>query len=210
MNRRDMRSELAYILSVREGEADQDFQTTRLNKALDKAYERCVLDGRNHGTRVHFELNQASVWPADATTLVLSAAFNAKELVTIYDITEGEPGIELREREDFTWLDRNTLQWQDGSTGPGDDVTLRIKYLASAEDLASDASVPLLVPPEHCMYIVWEAALYLRGIADDEVPNFWRDRHNQARVAYIKHVSRPRPDTSLALALSSLYEEELT
>lgn len=213
MDRQAMRAELAFILSVREGEADQDFQTARLNTALDRAYERCVIDGRMHGMSIHFMLLQNLTWEADATTFTMPTDLGCREIIKLWDLTSGEPAIELRESMDYKYVDRKTLQWGDGSTGPSADVTIKVQYSAAAEKLETDASEPALIPPEHRMYIVWEAACSLRGIADDQIPQYWHAEREKARLGFIKYVSRPKPTSALALAISSLqldeyYEEE--
>lgn len=207
MNRAEMRAELAFILGVREGEADQDFQTTRLNKLLDQAYEAVVLDGRTHGKRVYFMMTQPLTWVEDSLTLVVPDYLNVKEMLQVVLMNGGEPGEPLPEGEDWFWKDRSTMQWQ-GTTGPSEDLTLRVTYEASAEKLAADVSEPQLVPPEHQMHIVWQAALDARGIADDQVPQYWLKKHADTRLLWVKHVSKPKPAESLDLMTSTLYADD--
>jgi hypothetical protein len=86
------------------------------------------------------------------------------------------------------FLDYRTLQW--GSTGPGEDKTLRVRALARAEELVSGQEEPVLVPYDHRYLWIWEAALLAREFADDDnVPQLWVRRRDRYRDLFHQEVA---------------------
>lgn len=196
MKRRDLRSELAFLLSVEEDSADQAFQTTRLNKAVQYAYEHEVRQAKLEGQSRWFKANANLSWPASQVTFVLPQVISKAGIIQIWDITHSDPGIQLSVRDgpyqsEIHWLNHSTLQW--GDVGPSEAKTLRVDYMAVAEWLAGDDDEPLLVPPEYHWLLVWSAACFLRTVGDESAPQQWERTLAEFRIDYWKYLSRGRP-----------------
>jgi hypothetical protein len=176
MNRKELRDELAFLLNFNEDQPDQDFTATRLNKALQYAYEDEVRQGKLEGQLRWFKANATLTWPASQVTLKLPSTLQRAGLIEFWDITEADPGVPFVIREnwqqggDVHWLNFDTLQW--GETGPDSEKTLRVDY--------------------H-MLIVWAAAVFLRDVADEAVPQRWAQKHRELQMDFWKFLSRGRP-----------------
>lgn len=199
MNRKQLRAELAFVLNVAENEADQDFQASRLNKAIDRAYNLVLEDTKLNGGRDYFRGASANVtWAASTQQLSVPTALLDVVFEEVYDITGGEPGFPLRIvsspeiQGDAFWYDRNTLQWST-SGGPSSARTLRVFYEAVAEELQDDDAEPSYVPAQFHWLIVWRAAMLLKAIADESVPLSWQKELESLQASFIKHVARGRP-----------------
>ena len=195
MDRRELRSELAFYVNFTEGAADQDFATARLNKALASAYKKIVGRAKTMTNRDHWVMNQEVTWPASAVRFTVPDALTQKGVIDIVDVTGSEPGFRfvIGSGGDAFWYDRKTLQWVSGSTGPGSARTLRFFYEAAAEDWKTDEESPQLIPPELHMLLVWEAACDLRNVGDDRVPADWRYERDELRLDFYKWAARGRP-----------------
>jgi hypothetical protein len=137
-------------------------------------------------------------WPADTVTLshpTLPKSVTQHCVYKFENITDNDPGSLMRfgPASELNWKDHKTLQW--GSEGPGDDVTVRVTYLASGEELASDDQVPDLIPAQLHELLVLSAAVYLRWKADEEAPRAWLSELHEMRLDFWKLVSRERPLT---------------
>lgn len=197
MNRSELRSEVGFLLNFNEGQADQDFSTSRLNKAVQYVYELELEQAKQIGMSHWFRKTQNISWPSGQVTLELPSSLDQANLIGIYDITNANPGNQIVIREtaqdngDAFWLDYKTLQW--ASTGPSEDKTLQVHYLARAETLAGDADSPTLIPPQFHWVLVWSAATYLRKIADEDAPQSWMSELKDWRHRYWKFLTRGRP-----------------
>lgn len=197
MNFKEMRSELAFLLSFNEGEADQDFATARLKKALQFAYDDEVRQAKLEGQYRWFKSNSQFTWPANQVTFTLSSSIAKAGIIDFWDITSSSPGVRLTVRENWEqggvvwWLKNDTLQW--GNLGPQSDRTIQVDFLAVTEKLLDDTQIPNLMPPEYHWLIVWSAAVYLRQVADEGVPDSWFGRYKAMQMDYWKTLSRGRP-----------------
>jgi hypothetical protein len=197
MNRKELRDELAFLLNFNEDQPDQDFTATRLNKALQYAYEDEVRQGKLEGQLRWFKANATLTWPASQVTLKLPSTLQRAGLIEFWDITEADPGVPFVIREnwqqggDVHWLNFDTLQW--GETGPDSEKTLRVDFMAYPEKLLNDSQSPLLVPVDYHMLIVWAAAVFLRDVADEAVPQRWAQKHRELQMDFWKFLSRGRP-----------------
>ena len=195
MDKKELRSELAFFVNVTEGTADVDFATTRLNKFLDRGYNYLVEKAKLQSSRNLWVTFVDITWPASTLRFTLPTEIHGKVYIATLDVTGGEPGVRFDAGPDFTWAGTHVWQWP-GTAGPGAAKTIRVFYEAVAESLISDESVPVLVPPQYHWLIVWQAALLMRTLADDRVPTGWREEYNEMFLDYLKHVSRGRPLTS--------------
>jgi hypothetical protein len=199
----ELRSEVAFLVNFTESIADQDFVTTRLNKAIAQIYSREVELGKVNGSRKYFQMrNDSYTWLADQQTFTIPESLQGKTFIDINDITSGEPGSSLN--GSYFWADRKTLQWSTVG-GPGSDVSLRFVYEATAEVLLGDDAEPQLIPPQFHWLLVWGAAILLRKAADEAAPKDWKDELEALQVNYYKHVSRGRP-TSVPNSIRSVSE----
>lgn len=193
MNRKQLRTELAFLLNFTEGAADQDFAKARLNKFIDRAYNLEVERAKLTGGKAYFQGFTSDItWTASAQTLALPTALVDVSIIDIYDITAGEPGFPLVFGVDLFWKDRET--WQHTTVGgPPSALTLRGYYEQKATDLQDDDTSPELVPEQFHWVIVWSAAVLARAIADDMAPSDWRRELHEMRLDFYKHVSKGRP-----------------
>lgn len=212
MNRQDLRSELSFLLNFSETSADQDFSTTRLNKALQWVYEDEVRQAKLEGLSRRFRKTTTFVWPASQVRLELPQAVHQKNVQAFWDITNSDPGYRIIVREtnldggDAYWFDNKTLQW--GSVGPASTLTIRAEFLASAEFLAGDQDEPQLIPPDYHKLIVWGAAVLLRSIADEQPPEFWAMKHKELQHDFWKFLSRGQPISDTPTVSNSLADVE--
>lgn len=197
MNRKELRDELAFVLNFNEDQPDQDFTAARLNKALQYAYEDEVRQAKLEGQLRWFKANTEFTWPASQTTLTLPPTLQRAGLIEFWDITSNDPGVPITIREnwqqggDLHWLNFDTLQW--GEDGPASATTLRVDFMAYPEKLLNDQQSPILIPIDYHHLIVWAAAVYLRDIADEAVPQRWDRKHREIQMDYWKFLSRGRP-----------------
>lgn len=192
MNRGQLRQELSFLLNAEENAADQAFNTSRLNKALDQAYEREWERAKLHANLEHAKMYTSYDWPAAQFRLALPDALAHKTIIDIYDITNGEPGSLLTVRADYIWADRGTLQWC-STSGPSSALVIRLFYEAVAEPLLNDEAVPVLVPPQFHQLLVWSAGCMLRTGADETAPASWLVERDDLRIDCYKHLSRGKP-----------------
>jgi hypothetical protein len=204
MNRKQLREEVAFLLNFREGEADQDFAKTRLNKLIDRAYNLEVERAKTAGIKAYFQAATPDfTWTAGSQTLefpqsTISAILASTTIIEVFDITSGEPGVPLvfadqpNQGGDIFWKDKDTWQWT-GNGGPGTTLTLRAFYEMRAEELEDDDAEPALIPAQFHWLIVWTAAVLGRSTADDRAPDDWRHEQHEMRLDFYKHVSKGRP-----------------
>ncbi len=199
MDRRELRSELAFYVNFTEGTADQDFATTRLNKALQAAYKKIVVRAKLMTNKNNWLMNQNVTWPTGALRLILPEGLQQKYILDIFDVSSDEQGerLTIGTGGDAFWFDRKTLQWGAGDSGPGSEMTLRFYYEATPEEWLRDEDSPLLIPTELHMLLVWEAACDLRNIGDDQIPADWKEERKEMRLDYYKWMSRGKPSSTV-------------
>lgn len=190
MNRGELRTYLSTVLNFNSSSTDADFSTTQLNQAIQLAYNRCVVDAQQHGTRKFFLKTVQFTWPSGQLQYQLTNTASNTSTISIRDVTdaEGGPGYPV----DLWWKEHNVLQWAT-TDGPSENRTIELHFLASAEDLLSDGTVPLLVPLQFHELIIWEAAIWLREVADETAPGAWVGNRTTWQQRYWKHVSSGRP-----------------
>lgn len=200
MNRGQMVDELSFVLNFNENQVSQDFSASRLRKALQWGYETVVRMAKIEGQKRWFKKNGTYTWASGVVRLALPNNFHQKSLLALWDATQNSPGFPLQVREGFDdgelfWYDNRTLQW--GTQGPAADKTIFVEYLAEPEVIPVstdfDAAEYDLVPPGHHWLIIYEAAVFLKEIADENVPQRIVTRLEEARHDYWKFLSLGRP-----------------
>ena len=211
MNREQLRDEVAFLLNFNEDQADQDFTTAQLNRAIQYAYQDEVRQAKLEGQMRHFKKTTSVTWTASTPTLTVPSTLQGKALIALWDVTNADPGTRLIVRDnsyeggDVFWLDNSTLQW--GSDGPSSDTTVRFEYMAEPETLISDAEEPQLMPISHHWLIVWSAAIYLRTVADEGAPQAWLAKQREFRLGFWKWLSRGKPYSDIPSVSNSLGNE---
>lgn len=214
MNRKQLRSELAFLLNFKETESDNDFIKTRLNKLIDRAYNMEVERAKQHGGKTYFQGFTADFsWTSGSQTLAVPTSLASVTIIDVYNITDGEPGVPLIFAEgsnrggDIFWKDKDTWQWtSDG--GPGSTLTLRGYYEQITTDLQDDEASPTLIPSQFHWLIVWSAAVLGRKIADERAPDDWKSELQEARLDYYKYVSKGRPLSMVPRVQRDAYEDQ--
>lgn len=196
MNRAELRDLLGFILNFNDGQTNQDFSTTRLNQALQRAYRREVAKCKQEGDIDFFLKSYEFTWTASTLNWAVPNAMRG-DFLRIMDITEDSAvGTEVQFSEhgvgsDVFYKDKDTLQW--GIDGPPDNRTLRVYYLAQVETMEADDDEPALVPEQFHELIAWSAAVELREIADGAAPQAFVNNRDELRLDYWKHASLGLP-----------------
>ncbi len=196
MNFVDLQDRLAFVLNFNDGQADQDFSSTRLKQALNFVYAEEVHKAQQEGGRRWFREFTDITWTASSVTYTLPASIDAHEVLRFVDITDTNPGTRLQFSPeglsgDLHVRDRKTLQW--GTSGPASDRTIRVFYYALPVDMVADLDEPELIPDSFREILVWAAAVRLRVIGDEEAPRAWVTQLNTLREDYWKAISRGWP-----------------
>lgn len=192
-------SRLKWVVNFNDGQVNQDFAgpSTDANlhwrEALNEAYKTVVHNAQKVTSRHNWRKCQDVVWPVSTTTLTIPYDLAQAQVQRIRDITSEEDGTAIfignSPGESELWrLDKDTLQW--GVAGPAAETTLRFEYLARAEELTSGNQEPELIPADYRMLIVWEAAIFLRSIADERTPKAWVDARDAMQKTYNKSISQ--------------------
>lgn len=197
-----LRDQLAFRLDFNPNQADQSFTADRLTFALNEAYDEVVNWGKANTSRLYWIRTVEFTWPAGTTTFDLRAvpALENLDIFHFQDVTEDTN----RPRNlDLLWRDAYTLVWYN-EAGPPNARTIRILYLAHAEDLVYDTDEPELLHPSHRHILPLQAAINLKEIADSEAPPGWYERLQNKLMAWNMEIqSRPRE------AVSGIQHEEL-
>lgn len=196
MNLADLRDQLEFILSNNDAQDDTEYTSTRLDKAINWAYENVWNEIRATIGRANQIASYDIEWPSGDVNFTLPEALQGKALYAFYDMTQGYPGYKMT----LQFESRNVLRWL--PTGPGADTDIRVYYKADVEVLADDSDVPTLIPPAHHQLISYDAAIQLTQIADREVPRSWEAKHQKLMLLATKELAtRPLSDRSAILPL---------
>jgi hypothetical protein len=195
-----------HLVNFNEGVTDQDFTgpSTDTNKhfrdAINEAYVDEVNDASQHGApETWLNAVMSVTWPASQVTLTLPDTLANRQLLYIEDITSSDPGQAVwiggrRESTEMFWLEKNKLQW--GSSGPSSATTLRFSYVRTPEKMKDDIDEPSLIQYEHRALLVWSAAIILREVGDDDVPQRWIQRRESYREKFWKSLSLGQPTST--------------
>jgi len=202
MDFKTLQDEVSELLNFNSSQTDQDFTTTQIKKAINRAYAREYRKARQEGLRQWFSSVTEITWLSGAVTLSLPGSVKRNQISRIIDVTNSDPGYPLVFDDsgflgDVHWKDRNTLQW--GTEGPGENRTLRIEYMAEPEEMSADEDEPELIAPDHHELIFYSAAIDLRTRADEVAPQSWAMERQELRMDFYKDVSRGRPHNTVTV-----------
>jgi len=199
------------MLNFTPNQTDADFTTVQVKAALNRAYDREVRAGKLRGHNAYFKSQTTLTWPASTQDMTLNALMKRSQWVRLEDITNSaqasliEVGSAANEALVYL-LDRSTLRW--GSEGPFSERTLRLTYLASAEELIEDEDEPQLIPPEYHELLAYSAAIELRAFADEEIPSAWQKRYLQFQMEFWKLVTKGRPHIGGDVTVINRYPDD--
>jgi hypothetical protein len=205
MDFKTLQDEVSELLNFNSTQTDQDFTTTQIKKAINRAYAREYRKARQEGLRQWFSSVTEITWLSGAVTLSLPGSVKRNQISRIIDVTNSDPGCQLMVDDngflgDVHWKDRSTLQW--GSEGPSSNRTLRVEYMAEPEEMSADDDVPELIAPDHHELIFYSAAIDLRTRADEVSPQSWAMERQELRMDFYKDVSRGRPHSTVTVIRS--------
>ena len=200
MDFKTLQDEVSELLNFNSSQTDQDFTTSQIKKAINRAYAREYRKARQEGVRQWFAATVQLTWTSGSTTFTLPDSVKRNQIIHVIDVTNNDPGYTLVFDDrgflgDLHWKDRNTLQW--GTDGPSEDKTLRIEYMAEPEEMSADADEPKLVSRDHHELIAYSAAIDLRTRADEVAPQSWLFERQELRIDFYKDVSRSRPHSTV-------------
>lgn len=196
----ELKVELQTMLSLTPGRRQQDFTPTILQSALNKSYTREVNLAKNEGLNKYFLATQDITWSSGEVTLAVPKFMQRTGIISILDVTGGGVGSAIQFSDNgfpggIFWADRKTLQYS--TSGPGSDLSLRIRYFVIPEVLQDDGDIPDILPDDYHDLIVWTAAIRLRRIADGKAPVEWGYERDELRMDYHKYISRGRPNSDV-------------
>jgi len=202
MDFKTLQDEVSELLNFNSSQTDQDFTTTQIKKAINRAYAREYRKARQEGLRQWFSSVTEITWLSGAVTLSLPGSVKRNQISRIIDVTNSDPGYPLVFDDsgflgDVHWKDRNTLQW--GTEGPGENRTLRVEYMAEPGEMSADEDEPDLIAPDHHELIFYSAAIDLRTRADEVAPQSWAMERQELRMDFYKDVSRGRPHNTVTV-----------
>jgi hypothetical protein len=174
------RKEVSYKINFNVDQTDEDFRGTSVNpydqidRAINEAYR---LETNKAVSEAGYEWCKkvtTLVWPASQVQLVLPNTLKRRALIRIEDITNSNSGYALwvQNKDNNTtptlsWYDDVTLQWLE--SGPAQDVTMQITYIAEPEDMLNPIDEPTLIPERHRDLITYSAWYLLALVADNQV-----------------------------------------
>jgi hypothetical protein len=215
MNFKELQDEVSELLNFNSSQTDQDFTTSQIKNAVNRAYAREYGKARQEGSRRHFQSTTELVWSSGDLTLPLPDRLKGTQIIRIADVTDDQTGtgyyVVVYDGGDppegtpawdsqslfgsVFWKDRHTLQW--GVDGPSEDKTIRFEFMPKAEKMVNDDDEPELIPFSHHELVFYSAAIDLRTRADEMAPPSWLAEREELRIDFYKDVSRGRPHTSV-------------
>lgn len=179
---------------------DQDFAGESsdvwkpIDTAINEAYSEEVTKAKLNVDLDRFVMSYTFTWASTVEEYTLPAWVLDRGILRLDDETGGVPGQLLLVRPDeglggLHWRSRDTIRW--GTSGPGSDRTIRVRFLAGAYQMSNPLDVPWLIPYDHRWLLVWAACCILRLEADeDKAPRVWMERRDSLRQDYHLLASR--------------------
>jgi hypothetical protein len=201
-----LRRRVAWLLNQDLDEPDQDFAGRdgahpweEIDEAISAAYEDELELAIQETDRELFIVSEQLVWPSGQRTLALPTHLTGAQIERITDETYGTPGellwVTTYNSGEVSFLDHATLQW--GTSGPAGAKTLRIFYLAQAQDLVSPLDEPTFIPSRFRRLLIWGAAAVIRrGVDEDDTPQSWVQQQHEMRLTMWQALSKGRPRAS--------------
>ena len=196
MDRLDLRTLQSLILNFNPSGTDQDYTTAQANQGLQEAYNDEVILVSENGLLDHLKSYHEFTWTSSLVTLELASTLKSKLLIELRDITDSSVGDRIIFAGygfggDVFWKDKTTMQWS--TTGPSSDRTIRATFIAVAETLQDDTSVPQLIPVQFHPLLAWGGAAWLKDLAEESYPVSWEKRIQRMRESLWKFMSRGKP-----------------
>ena len=215
MNLAELREEVAYVVSAKIGDPDQDYDggTTypwkRIDRAINQSIRTEYREVINDCGPDPFWNTQPATWLSGSRLFSLPGDMRRGDLLALFDVSSSVRGTPIMVGERLTgatvyWHDRKTLAW--GTTGPGSERTLALEHTARPDPLELAAQEPLLFHQEHHDVFVWGAAVFLKSVTDESVPKIWRDSHAACREQLIKFMSTYSPRALAYNGIDNYYE----
>lgn len=175
----ELRTRTGYILNFNSKQVDGDFTPAVLGEAVNSVYElewNRVLDTSD---LVNTELHYDTVWPGAQVTLPLPGALQGLRLNDIEIVETDGTETQLVIENDGV-----NLYWR--PTGPDSPMNIRFKYMRIAGKMVADTDRPTLFPKNQREFLAWAAAIQLKEIADQQVPELWYNRLTDMRASALK------------------------
>lgn len=196
------RKAVALILNYQDGTPDQDFTGPSNDQweKIDAGINEALVEERNlavlHGSSEAFKRAQRFTWSTGAVTFPMPSFIDRESVVSIHDVTNDSVGIPIYvsprwANHKIFFLDAHTLQW--ATTGPGQNTTLEVSYIAEPPVLKDPADEADLFPYNHRHLINWSAACVIIDTSDQRVPESWLRRRDSYRSSLHLAVSRGSP-----------------
>lgn len=175
-------------------QADSSYSSANMRSALNEAYTEEVNKAKMEGSRKWFIQKYEFTWAASTPTYSIDGTpMEYMDAFIFQDVTDNT---NLPRDITLLWNDRKTLYWG-SSSGPSSAKTIRVLYLANAEELTSDTSEPDLIAPAHRDLLPLAAAILLAEESDLSVPASWERRLMEKRLMWWKTLqARPRNDVA--------------
>ena len=87
MNFKELQDEVSDLLNFNSSQTDQDFTTSQIKKAINRAYLRETNKARQEGLSSYFKAVTTFTWPSGSKTVALPSIIQKRFLINMEDIT---------------------------------------------------------------------------------------------------------------------------
>lgn len=196
-----LRRILSGIVNFNSDQTDQNFNTLNdefyhLDDALTEAYDLELSEGKVKASVEPFKETAELEWESGDATFTLPDYIQREDILEIYDITNNAVGslVTVGRRSAghaVFWKTRRKLGW--GTEGPGEDKTLEVTYVGSAQTFKKPQQEPGLIPYRFRWVLPWSAAVLLSSKADQNPPQHWMSQLAEWRSSWYSAMSRGSP-----------------
>ncbi len=195
-NKGELVAEIPRVLNSTPTTVGANYTAAELLVSLNQVYSDIVEEAKQSAAAEHFIARSQIVWPANQNILELNDNLVGKEIRVVYDITDSQRPTILDignnpVEADIYWISPTALKWYNG---PSAEKTLLFEVYTCADEMVEDDDEPVLIPRQFRNVLVWGTAIYQRDIQDERTPGPWNARYLRLLEAYIKHISRLRPN----------------
>lgn len=153
-------------------------------------------------------------WAASDVTLTIPSWLDHTSIIEIRDVTTSSDGdikgvrpLGNTNTSELWWISPGVLQF--GTSGPGQDLTLRFWYVQT-EELQSSLSEPTLIPYRFRMLWKWSAAIIARRYKDeDAIPDSWLQQEAEWRRRFHHAISQGSPSSPAGSVVEPMMDDVL-
>lgn len=193
--RGEIRNNVKFSLNVNASQLDDSILDADWNRLIQQAYNKAWKELRTAVAREATVEQYDFTWASGALTMELPGPLKNATLHEIWEVNTS--GIPIREFPGY-FESRNFLRIY--GVYPYT-ATLRAYYIPEVEQLDTDTSVPVLIPPQHHDLLEWETLLLVKQLQDKDIPDSWQKRYDALKFSLFNEFKsrpfNPRPTIRL-------------